>query len=204
MPICVIVVIMILIIVPPGIGQSHTAAGKRLALLQRRAAAAAAAASATAATSGASAAAPSVAASTFASLPPKTAAGAAALPQQSWARRYLLCGMRSKAEKEAEAAADPELAAIVDEALDYAGTVIIVVAVILLCLALVWGGAEYPWNSGTIIALLTIGIALLIVFVGVESRFAEHPIVPMRLFAVRNFSVGSILSFLTGMTVTGG
>lgn len=198
-PICVVVVIMVLIIVPAGIGQSHTAAGKRLALLQRRAAAVAAAASATAAASGASASAPSVGSSTVASLPP-----IATLPQQSWARRYLLCGLHTKAEKEAEAKADPELAAIVDESLDFLGTFVIIVAVILLCLALVWGGATYPWNSGTIIALLTVGIALLFVFVGVEIRFAEHPIVPMRLFRVRNFSVGSILSFLTGMTVTGG
>lgn len=60
-----------------------------------------------------------------------------------------------------------------DETVDYIGVITIVVAVICLCLALTWGGAEHPWNSADIIALLVVAGVFLAVFAYVESAFAE-------------------------------
>lgn len=91
-----------------------------------------------------------------------------------------------------------------DETIDYGGIVTIVTAVICLCLALTWGGAEYAWGSWRIITLLVVGGVLFIAFCVIESILALHPIMPLRLFRTRNFSVGAAVSFFSGMSMTGG
>lgn len=92
----------------------------------------------------------------------------------------------------------------VHHSIDYYGSLFIIVAVICLCLALTWGGSEYPWNNGRIIALLTIAIAFVIIFILIEMFQAKDPIIPMRLFRVWNFSTNAVVNFMTGMSLTGG
>lgn len=179
--------------VPRGLGQAHTASGRRMALLARREAAKKAALEAGAGASAVSTDSAQAAASADVTIPKTTLA-----------QRVLRCGRKSKAQAASEALADPELSAIKDESIDFLGSLLIVTAVILLCLALVWGGGEFPWTSGRIIALLTVAGILLIAFVGVEARVAAHPLMPMRLFSVRNFTVGAFISFMAGMSLTGG
>jgi predicted MFS family arabinose efflux permease len=50
------------------------------------------------------------------------------------------------------------------------------------------------WTSGGVLAPLCGGAALLTVFAWYESR-AREPMLPLRLFAVRNFSAGNIETF---------
>jgi hypothetical protein len=71
-----------------------------------------------------------------------------------------------------------------------------------LTLATSWGGTEYPWGSPTIIALFTGSVIALVIFVRVELRAAE-PILPMRLFRSRVFSIASLLSFIVGFAMLG-
>lgn len=82
--------------------------------------------------------------------------------------------------------------------IDYLGSITIVIAVTCLALALVWGGAEYPWDDGRIIALLIIAIIFIIVFIVIEWKFAEDPIIPLRLFTYWNFTVSSLITFFSG------
>ena len=49
--------------------------------------------------------------------------------------------------------------------IDYLGLVYFLAACCCIILALVWGGSQYPWNSGRIIALLVVGCILIIAFV---------------------------------------
>lgn len=86
--------------------------------------------------------------------------------------------------------------------IDYPGAVLLVTGVSALLLALVWGGNEHPWGSGTIVGLLAASAALLVAFVVWEQRTAE-PILPMRLFRGGTFSVGVLLSFILGCAMFG-
>ncbi|KAJ2986488.1 hypothetical protein NUW58_g5005 [Xylaria curta] len=74
--------------------------------------------------------------------------------------------------------------------LDAAGTIALVPSVISLLLALEWGGLMYPWNDGRIIALLTIGIFLGIVFILVQGFMPATATIPPRIFKQRSILAG--------------
>ncbi|KAI9505217.1 major facilitator superfamily domain-containing protein [Coemansia spiralis] len=81
--------------------------------------------------------------------------------------------------------------------IDFIGTAIVVVGMVLLQLGLVWGGQEYPWKSAAVIVSLILGIVFLFLFVIVEWKLPTEPIMPMRLFKSRNacFILVSQLTF---------
>jgi len=86
--------------------------------------------------------------------------------------------------------------------IDYAGIFTIIASVVLLCLALTWGGTTYAWSSATIVALLVVAAVTLAAFVAVEARVRD-PIMPLALFKRRNFAVSAVVSLLTGFVLTG-
>ncbi|HEY4023159.1 MAG TPA: MDR family MFS transporter [Pseudonocardiaceae bacterium] len=86
--------------------------------------------------------------------------------------------------------------------IDYVGAILLAVGVVALTLAASWGGSQYPWGSWQIIGLFAGAVAILIAFVLVERRVVE-PILPPRLFRIRNFTVAQILSFLIGAGMFG-
>jgi Na+/melibiose symporter-like transporter len=53
-----------------------------------------------------------------------------------------------------------------------------------------------------VIAPLAIGVGAAIALVFVELR-AEHPMVPIRLFKIRNYAISNILLFITSLAMTG-
>lgn len=85
----------------------------------------------------------------------------------------------------------PQIAAGRRPAIDYLGCLFVALGATGLTLATSWGGTEYAWGSATIIGLFAASAAALAVFVLVELRVAE-PILPMRLFRSRVFSVCSV------------
>lgn len=74
--------------------------------------------------------------------------------------------------------------------LDPIGTIILLPAIICLLLALQWGGSTYAWSSGRIIALLVVGIALLVVFVGIQIWQKDSATIPPRILANRSITAG--------------
>jgi EmrB/QacA subfamily drug resistance transporter len=86
--------------------------------------------------------------------------------------------------------------------IDVEGAFLLIVGVSSLLLALVWGGTEYPWSSPVIIGLVGGGVVAVVGFVWWEARVAE-PILPLRLFRDRIFSVSAVLGFLTGCGLFG-
>jgi EmrB/QacA subfamily drug resistance transporter len=86
--------------------------------------------------------------------------------------------------------------------IDYLGCLFVALGATGLTLATSWGGTEYAWGSATIIGLFVASVAALVIFVFVEMR-AEEPILPMRLFRSRVFSVASVLSFIVGFAMIG-
>ena len=64
------------------------------------------------------------------------------------------------------------------------------------------GGTTYSWWSGPMILLLVLAIGLSVAFVLAERR-AREPLVPLRLFRIRVFSVASAIGFVIGMALFG-
>jgi EmrB/QacA subfamily drug resistance transporter len=86
--------------------------------------------------------------------------------------------------------------------IDYLGAILLAVGVVALTLAASWGGSQYAWGSWQIIGLFAGSVVFLVAFVFVENRVAE-PILPPRLFKIRNFTTAQILSFLVGAGMFG-
>ena len=87
-------------------------------------------------------------------------------------------------------------------AIDYLGCLFVALGATGLTLATSWGGTQYAWGSPMIIGLFVGSVAALVIFVLVELRAAE-PILPMRLFRSRVFSVCCSLSFVVGFAMIG-
>ncbi|QBJ90324.1 DHA2 family efflux MFS transporter permease subunit [Streptomyces seoulensis] len=86
--------------------------------------------------------------------------------------------------------------------IDYLGTLLI--ASVATCLVLVasLGGTTWPWASGRIIGLAVLGVLLAVAFVAVERRAAE-PVLPLKLFGIRTFSLAAVISFIVGFAMFG-
>ncbi|TCN34284.1 EmrB/QacA subfamily drug resistance transporter [Kribbella orskensis] len=97
----------------------------------------------------------------------------------------------------------PSVKAAVKPAIDYLGILLIGLAATGLTLVTTWGGNQYDWTSPIIIAMAVGSVIALILFVLVEQRAAE-PLLPIRLFRSRVFSVCTSLSFIIGFAMLGG
>ncbi|MFD4316677.1 DHA2 family efflux MFS transporter permease subunit [Streptomyces sp. NPDC058548] len=86
--------------------------------------------------------------------------------------------------------------------IDYLGTFLI--ASVAACLVLVasLGGTTWAWGSAQIIGLAVLGAVLLVLFIQVERRAAE-PVLPLKLFRIRTFSLVAVISFVIGFAMFG-
>jgi EmrB/QacA subfamily drug resistance transporter len=89
------------------------------------------------------------------------------------------------------------------ERLDLVGVGLVTAGVVALVWALTRSGAD-GWSSAETVGSLATGISLLAAFLWWEDRTAE-PMVPLRLFAARDFAVGNVTTFLmSGAIFAGG
>ncbi|GAA3373922.1 MDR family MFS transporter [Streptomyces sannanensis] len=86
--------------------------------------------------------------------------------------------------------------------IDYLGAALLTVGIIAIVLVTTWGGTEYAWGSAVVLSMITLGVAALIGFVFVETRAAD-PIMPLHIFRSRNFTLMSVIGFLTGFSMFG-
>ncbi|MFD5772514.1 MDR family MFS transporter [Streptomyces fungicidicus] len=86
--------------------------------------------------------------------------------------------------------------------IDYLGTFLI--ASVATCLVLVasLGGTTWEWASPQIVGLALLGAVLAVAFVAVERRAAE-PVLPLKLFRVRTFTLSAVISFIIGFAMFG-
>ncbi|MEU0024351.1 MDR family MFS transporter [Streptomyces sp. NPDC006335] len=86
--------------------------------------------------------------------------------------------------------------------IDYLGTFLI--AAVATCLVLVasLGGNTWGWGSPQIVGLAVLGVVLAFAFVAVERRAAE-PVLPLKLFRVRTFTLSAVISFIVGFAMFG-
>ncbi|MGW5968893.1 DHA2 family efflux MFS transporter permease subunit [Streptomyces sp. NPDC055186] len=86
--------------------------------------------------------------------------------------------------------------------IDYLGTLLI--ASVATCLVLVasLGGTTWGWGSPQVVVLAVLGVVLAVVFVAVERRAAE-PVLPLKLFRIRTFTLSVVISFIIGFAMFG-
>jgi EmrB/QacA subfamily drug resistance transporter len=89
------------------------------------------------------------------------------------------------------------------ERLDLVGVGLITAGVVSLVWALSRAN-QVGWSSAEVVVTLLAGVVLLAAFLRWETRVSE-PMVPLRLFAVRDFAIGNVTTFLmSGAIFAGG
>ncbi|KAG0291872.1 hypothetical protein BGZ96_004774 [Linnemannia gamsii] len=86
------------------------------------------------------------------------------------------------------------------KAIDWAGTFFMAITAVFLLLPTNLGGNLYPWNSPLIITLYALAIPSIVMFLLVEAKHAENPIVPPYLW--KNHNVVTLLSINVFMGMT--
>ncbi|SCG36520.1 drug resistance transporter, EmrB/QacA subfamily [Micromonospora echinaurantiaca] len=86
--------------------------------------------------------------------------------------------------------------------IDWLGAGLLSAGITAIVLITTWGGNEYQWTSPQILGLAALAVLALVVFGLVERRAAE-PILPLGLFANRNFALISVIGFLLGFAMFG-
>ncbi|KAF3927322.1 hypothetical protein ABW21_db0202265 [Orbilia brochopaga] len=87
---------------------------------------------------------------------------------------------------------------------DWLGTGCAVVGTTLFLIGLDFGGVTSPWNSALVLSCLIIGGCLLAVFILVELKFTENPIMPPRIFGNRTNAASYLVCFLHAQVFIGG
>ncbi|WP_406149499.1 DHA2 family efflux MFS transporter permease subunit [Streptomyces sp. NBC_01012] len=86
--------------------------------------------------------------------------------------------------------------------IDYLGTFLIASVATCLILVASLGGTTWAWGSAQIIVLAVLAVVLLVAFVAAERRAAE-PVLPLKLFKQRTFSLVAAISFVIGFAMFG-
>lgn len=86
--------------------------------------------------------------------------------------------------------------------MDYRGIGLLTATVVPMLLAFSWAGSKYDWASVQIVGLLSWAVVGLAVFTYAELR-AEEPVLPMKLFKDRVFTVSALVTLVTGFAMMG-
>ena len=87
-----------------------------------------------------------------------------------------------------------ERPASTEGSLDVTGAALVTVALMLAVYGVV-GGNDAGWSSARTLGILAAAVVLLVAFVVREAR-VENPLVPLRLFALRNVSISQVVGVL--------
>ena len=85
---------------------------------------------------------------------------------------------------------------------DYLGSALMVIGVSALLVVSVWGGQQYAWGSKPIVLLSFIGVVFVAAFL-LREHFAAEPILPLRLFRNKVFSIANAMGFVVGLVMFG-
>ena len=96
----------------------------------------------------------------------------------------------------------PNLRPVAKPTIDWLGLTLLLACVTPMLLAFSWAGSRYDWVSPQIIGFLGWSALALALFVMVELRVKE-PILPVRLFQSRIFTVSALVTLISGFGMMG-
>jgi MFS family permease len=88
------------------------------------------------------------------------------------------------------------------EPIDYPGALTLAVATVAALLGLSVG-SQVGWTHPVVLGLFAVAPLAVAAFVGIERR-AEHPLLPLRFFAERNFTASLVAQFMSNFGYMGG
>ncbi|MBT0993564.1 MFS transporter [Cellulomonas sp. DKR-3] len=86
--------------------------------------------------------------------------------------------------------------------IDYAGIMLLAAISTAIVLVTSLGGTTWEWSGPQVIGLLVAAAIGIVAFVVVEKRAAE-PVLPLRLFGVRVFTMAALVGFVVGFAMFG-
>lgn len=86
--------------------------------------------------------------------------------------------------------------------IDIAGAITFTIGVTALLFGLATGGQQFAWTSPWLIAIFAVAVLSLILFLFIENR-ADEPLVPLKLFKVRDIAYSNIASLLASGLLIG-
>ena len=86
--------------------------------------------------------------------------------------------------------------------IDYLGSLLLAASATSIVLFTSWGGTQYSWGSPVIIGLAVVAVLLAFGW-WVSARYAAEPVLPLRLFRNRVFSVCAGIGFAAGFAMFG-
>lgn len=86
--------------------------------------------------------------------------------------------------------------------IDYAGAVTFTIGMVALLYALQRGSETHSWTSSSMLLLYAAAVIFLALFLYVQTK-ASEPMLPLKLFRIRDIAVASAVSFLTSMVMIG-
>lgn len=85
--------------------------------------------------------------------------------------------------------------------IDYLGILVFVVSTTLLLFGLTTGGTTDPWASVNVLAPLIIGFSGICIFVLVQWKISNKPMMPLRIFSNRSANAGFLGAFIHGLVL---
>lgn len=89
-----------------------------------------------------------------------------------------------------------------DKPIDYAGAATFSIGMTAFLFAIITGGQGIAWNSPWMFVLLGVAAVFLILFFRIEVK-AKEPMVPLKLFRIRDIAVSNLVSFLVSAVLIG-
>ncbi len=86
--------------------------------------------------------------------------------------------------------------------IDYLGSLLLAASATCIVLLTSWGGTQYGWASPVIIGLIVVAVALAFGW-WLSAQHAAEPVLPLRLFRNRVFSVCAAIGFAAGFAMFG-
>lgn len=77
--------------------------------------------------------------------------------------------------------------------IDYLGTILIIVGLVLILLALTFGASyEFPWRSGLIISFFIVGALFLVAFCIWNFKYSHNPLIPLSVVKVPQINAAAV------------
>ncbi|KAI8322921.1 MFS general substrate transporter [Martensiomyces pterosporus] len=87
--------------------------------------------------------------------------------------------------------------------IDFIGSLLALTGIVLILMALSWGGREYSWSSSQVVCCLVFGAVAVAIFAVYEWKVPSMPIIPMHLFRTRNVVLAALGNMFFGFAING-